>query len=319
MPRARRWSDLIPGVLAIVAAIVGVAGVLAFARVGTVRGAKFRVYATVAEARGLSPGSEVWVAGERVGTVDGIDFLDTSADTTQRLLLTLSVLERARPVIRRHAAVSVHPGGSLVGAPVVSLALGSPQEPMVRPGDTLRAPRMTSLDQTKLELSSATQEAPLVIANVRLLGAQLRAARGTLGAFGIEGRSTLATTGRAAGRFMATMRGGRGTVPRLLGGGGARSYARRALARVDSIRALVGGTSGTTSIGRFRRDSTLLRTIAEVQADLDTVATVLAEPRGAAGRLQHDQALADEVQRARAELAAIVADIKRNPLRYLPF
>jgi len=109
-------------------------------------------------------------------------------------------------------------------------------------------------------------------------------------------------------------------VPRLLAGGGpAESYVRGALARADSVRALVGAASGTTSLGRFRRDSTLLRTVTSVQADLDSAATALAESRGTAGRLQHDRALAEAVQRARSALAAIVADVKRNPLRYLPF
>jgi hypothetical protein len=47
------------------------------------------------------------------------------------------------------------------------------------------------------------------------------------------------------------------------------------------------------------------------------VAAALAVPAGTAGRLQHDEALTQQVTRIRSELAALVADIKRHPLRYL--
>jgi hypothetical protein len=317
MPRPRRWTDLLPGVLALVFLMAGAGAVLLFARVGTVRGAKFRIFATVQEARGLSSGSEVWVAGKRVGIVDAIDYLPPSADTTQRLLLTLEILEASRPVIRRGADIGVHPGGNLIGAPVVTIALGSPGEPAVTTGDTLHAPPETDMDRVKGDFQAATGEAPLIIANVRLLAAQLRATRSTLGAFGIDGKASVSRAGRAASGLMSTVRSSGGSVGRLLAGGDATRYAMEALARADSVLRLVVAPTDVRSFGRFRRDSTLLRQVALVRADLDTVAAALALPAGTAGRLQHDEALTQQVARARSELAALVADMKRHPLRYL--
>lgn len=316
MPRPRRWIDLLPGVLGLVCLAAGAGAVLLFARVGTIHGAKFPLYATVQEARGLSAGSEVWVAGKRVGIVDAIDYLPPSTDTTERLLLKLEVLEATRPIIRRGAAIGVHPGGNLIGAPVVTIALGSPDQPPVSPNDTLRAPPETDMDRVKGDFQAATGEAPLILANVRLLGAQLRATKGTLGAFGIDGKASVSRAGRAASGLMTTVRSPRGSVGRLLGGDATR-YAMEALARADSIRQLVTAPPAVQSLGRFRRDSTLLREIAVVRADLDSVTAALALPAGTAGRLQHDEALTQQVARIRSELAALVADIKRHPLRYL--
>jgi len=317
MPRSRRWTDLLPGVLALLLLVAGAAAVLMFARVGTLHGAKFRLYATVPEARGLSSGSEVWVAGERVGVVDGIDYLPPSADTTERLLLTLHVLERMRPVIRRGAAIGVRPGGNLIGAPVVTIALGTPDHPAVSPDDTLRAPPETDLDSARTDFQAATNEAPLIIANLRLLGAQLRAARGTLGALGIDGPSHIARTEGAAIRFVGDARSSAGTVGRLMRDGAAARYASQALARADSVRRLVTAPPARQSLGRFRRDSSLLRQVESVREDLDTVAAALALPAGTAGRLQGDSALAQEVARTRSELSALIEDIRRHPLRYL--
>jgi hypothetical protein len=317
MPRPRRWIDLLPGVLGLAFLMAGAGAVLLFARVGPIHGKKFRLYATVQEARGLSAGSEVWVAGRRVGIVDAIDYLPPSTDTTQRLLLTLEILEATRPVIRRGADIGVHPGGNLIGAPVVTIALGAPEQPPVFSEDTLRAPPETDMDRVKGDFQAATGEAPLILANVRLLAAQLRATKSTLSAFGIDGKASVSRAGRAASGLMTTVRSPRGSVGRLLGAGDATRYAKEALARADSVRQLITAPPTVQSLGRFRRDSTLLAEIAIVRADLDTVAAALAVPAGTAGRLQHDEALTQQVTRIRSELAALVADIKRHPLRYL--
>ncbi|AHG90160.1 Mammalian cell entry related domain protein [Gemmatirosa kalamazoonensis] len=319
MPRPRRWSDLLPGLLAIALLAGGVAAVLLFARVGTVHGAKFRLFATVQEARGLSSGSEVWVAGKRVGVVDAIDYLPPSSDTAQRLLLTLHVLENVRSVIRRGADVGVHPGGNLIGAPVVTIALGDARQPPVSPDDTLRSPPETDMDRARSDFQDATGELPLILTNVKLLDAQLRATRGTLGAFGIDGASTMTRAMGTASGFMTRVRSSRGPVGRLMARDGASHYAREALARADSVRQLIAAPPSQQSLGRFRRDSTLLGAVAAVRAELDTVATVLARSEGTAGRLQHDQALTQSVTQTRAELAALIADLKRHPLRYLAF
>jgi hypothetical protein len=262
----------------------------------------------------------VWLAGQRVGVVDGIDFLPPSTDTTQRLLLTLHVLQQVRPMIRRGAEIGVHAGGNLIGAPVVTIALSRPAQPPVLDDDTLHAPAETDVDRARAQLEDATTEAPLILADVRLLGAQLRAARGTLGAFGIDGGvAKVSRTEATAARLVARARSPHGIIGRLTTADGATRYAREALARADSVRELVTAPPTALSLGRFRRDRTLFAEIDSVRSELDLVAKRLAESAGTAGRLQHDSALAEEVARARAELAALLADLKHHPLRYLAF
>jgi phospholipid/cholesterol/gamma-HCH transport system substrate-binding protein len=319
MSRQRRWSALLPGVIALVLLIASMAAVVVFARVGNVRGRKMRLYATVPEARGLSSGSEVWLAGARVGTVDDIAFLPASSDTTRRLLLTLQVLDRVHPVIRSGAAIDIRPGGNLIGAPVVEIGLGTPHDPPIEAGDTLHAIAETDLDRTRVDFESATAEFPLVIANLRVLATQLRAAHGTLGAIGIDHRRANGGVRAALGRTIRTARRSTVSVGFSAIDGDTRRYASELLARVDSIRHVVGSSTDTRSLGRFRGDTTLLMKIASLRRGLDEVAASLASSRGAAGRLQHDEALSQEIAHARAELSAIMTDLKRNPLRYLAF
>jgi hypothetical protein len=93
--------------------------------------------------------------------------------------------------------------------------------------------------------------------------------------------------------------------------------ARLAVARVDSIRALL--SSDSTSYGRFRRDSTLLRELASLRVEVDSVKSRLDSPDGTLGRLRADSALFAALNGAQHELTLIMADIQRRPLRYVHF
>ena len=92
---------------------------------------------------------------------------------------------------------------------------------------------------------------------------------------------------------------------------------RASLAQTDSIRALLG--SSENSLGRFRRDSTLLASVTKVRATLDSLQRLAASPNGTIGRFRADSAIMMNIQRDRAALDSLIADIKKHPLRYTPF
>jgi hypothetical protein len=316
MPRARSWADLKFGLLTLALVVAGAIGVLVFARVGALHGDTVRIYAVTSHARGLVAGSsEVWLAGQRIGLVREIGFRPPAADTSARVLLALELLDEHAAVVRRDAAVEIRAGGSVIGAPVVSLGTGTDRAPAIRAGDTLVARGDQDLDAVRAEFAVLGTQVPAILANVRILGSQLRSARGTLGALGVEGDDRLAETAGAARALLARVRGD-GTLGRTLRGGLLGTQARGILARTDSVRALLA--SSRTSIGRLRADSALPNAVAALRADLAAVSAALGETRGTAGRLRRDDALATQLARARAEVDALAADLKRNPVRYLP-
>jgi len=66
MPRRTSWRELIVGLVAL-AVVTGVGlVVLVFARVGTLHGSTFRLFAVTGEARGIIHSSEVWLGGQKV-------------------------------------------------------------------------------------------------------------------------------------------------------------------------------------------------------------------------------------------------------------
>ena len=100
MARATSWRDLWLGPLALLVVVVGGGAVLRFARVGALHGETVPLYAATPHARGLLPGSEVWLDGQKVGVVRGVGFRPSYADTVAPVLLSLEVLSEALPLIR---------------------------------------------------------------------------------------------------------------------------------------------------------------------------------------------------------------------------
>jgi hypothetical protein len=93
--------------------------------------------------------------------------------------------------------------------------------------------------------------------------------------------------------------------------------ARQTLARADSVRRLLSEGRGT--FGRFQRDSTLPRAIAEVRDDVSIVRALLTEARGTAGRATADRAIAVQLSRAQQQMDSLFADMRQHPLRYIAF
>ena len=84
-----------------------------------------------------------------------------------------------------------------------------------------------------------------------------------------------------------------------------------------SVRTLLA--SNNTSLGRFRRDSTLLTEVADIRSELSKVQALLDEPRGTAGRVMHDTALTVALGDVQREMSLLFADIKAHPFKYLSF
>jgi hypothetical protein len=318
MAHPRRWLDLKLGIIAGLIVLAGALFILVFLRVGSLHGKKFTLYVSTDEARGVIRGTEVWLDGQRVGTVKNVDFRPPTVSQKERLLLTLSLLEDARPHIRTDTRVQVRAGGSLIGDQVVYMSSGTTRSRAVATGDTIHAGEQGDFESVSSEFALASREFPGIIENVKLLSAQLKSTEGTLGALGVETNANLTSARARAARLMNRLSNGTGSVSLALGASDLiRARASRAMAEADSIRALLA--SDRHSFGRFRRDSTLLWDVKHVRDELQRVQAMAASPDGTIGRLRADSALAISLHRDVASLDSLFADIKKHPLRYVAF
>jgi phospholipid/cholesterol/gamma-HCH transport system substrate-binding protein len=319
MPRRTSWRELVIGLIAL-AVVTGVGlVVLVFARVGTLHGDTFRLFAVTGEARSIIHSSEVWLGGQKVGAVKDVQFLPPTMDSTARVLIVMDVLSSAQQGIRLNSSAQIRSGGTLIGSPVVYLSIGTATSRVVHPGDTIHALPQSDLETVSSEFAIASRQFPQIISNIKLLNQQLHGVKGTLGAFSVERGGVQLTRARdQASLILARLSTPNGTVglafnsePSLI------ERARRAMSRADSIRALVANPTG--SYGRLRRDSTLFREVADVRNELDIIRARMASPNGTVGRVRADSTLLDALANTHREMTLIMADIKRRPLRYIHF
>jgi phospholipid/cholesterol/gamma-HCH transport system substrate-binding protein len=320
MAKTLRWNDLKIGLLSTAGIVAAGLGVLIFGRVGTLHGATFQVYVATKAARGVIRGTEVWLDGQKVGLVRDIAFQPPTADPNNRIVIKLKVLKSAQPHVRLDTRIQVRSGSSLIGDQVVFMSSGTARMRQVADGDTIHSSEQVDYESLSADAAEATKDFPAIIENVKLLSAQLRSVNGTLGALGIEG--TGGGMGRVSARASSIIdrlsSSSTGTVGLALTNRELMlARARRSMAQTDSIRALLG--SSEHSLGRFRRDSTLLGHVTSVRSALDSLQRLAASPNGTIGRFRSDSAIMMNIQRDRAALDSLIADIKKHPLRYTPF
>jgi len=320
MGRRLGWSSVRGGLIAI-AVIVGICvATLKYARVGALRGDRVQLYAAVGAARGVLKGSEVWLLGQKVGRIADIRFRPPAeSDTGARVLIEMEVLEKHSAAMHRDAEAQIRPGGSVIGAMVVYLTPGTAGAPAIRDGDTLRAKPQSESEAATAQFAAVTRELPAVMSDVRAIRAELQSTRGSVGAFMQSGgvdRAPIRAAGAHVARIRERLGGGPGSLARIMNGGlGTR--ASRVMARADSVRALVG--SSGTSLGRFRGDSALITEVASIRTELGELRASLADSRGTAGRVLHDSAAFSALGEVHREMTLLLADLKKNPLRYSPF
>jgi hypothetical protein len=320
MARRLSWSDVRGGAVAVLAIVLVAAATLKYSRLGTLHGETMPLYARVGEARGLLVGSEVWLSGQKIGKVTDIVFLSpTAADTSARIEIRMQVVAKHRAAIHRDAIAQIRAGGSVIGAPVVYFTPGTARTAVIQPGDTVTTHPQVDAEGATAQFSVASREFPVIINNVKILSTQLQTTEGTIGAFmngpGGPGVGEMARTSALTAQLGARLSGG-GTVGQFMQGGVTRR-AQVVMARADSIRTLIA--SPNTSLGRYRKDSTLMVEVGYIRDELSLVRLQLEQSRGTAGRVMHDSAITNSLADAQRQMSLLFADIKKHPLRYLLF
>lgn len=316
MPPHLSWRDLIPGLIAL-ATLIGVgAAVLLFTGVGRIRGDTQHVHVVTTQARGVTRGTEVWLSGQKIGVVEDIGFRGPSSDSSGTVVLTLKLRASDATLVRRDSRVRVRAGANVIGPMVVYVEGGTPGSQTLRDGDTLHADTQSDMSVATARLGEAMANAGPIMADAKRIIALAADDRGTVGALLTAMQSGSGPIGEARALF-ATATARRARASLSPGPRDVMARARVAMARVDTIRALLASPS--SSLGRFRRDSTLARDIGALAEELARVRSDLAAADGTLPRLRRDSTIWFAVSAAREEMALLFEDVRKHPVRYLNF
>jgi len=230
-------------------------------------------------------------------------------------VIVVTVRAQDAKQIRRNSSAQVRAGTSIIGPAVVYLTAGTPRSPTVRNGDTLRAHAQTDLEVAGAKLDSVTTDFAPMMADAHVVFARIRDTSGTIGAMLHEGPSGKISTLRT--RFVQLREQTFGGEVDLSGRANLATRMRSALARVDSVRALLA--SPRSSFGRFRRDSTLGSTVAALRDELTVLQITVDSADGNVKRFKSDSALTRSVEDSRRAMSQLFDDIRRRPFHYVHF
>jgi phospholipid/cholesterol/gamma-HCH transport system substrate-binding protein len=315
MPRQLHWRELTAGIIAVAAIAVLVMVTLVFARVGGLHGKKVTLYVVTDAVTGVLKGTEVWLSGQEAGLVKDVSFRATSTDTLERLIIRIELLESALPSVRRDSYAQIRPSGSFLGKRIIFIASGSATAPPLHDGDTVYTRQKTASD---LEGDVATVGPALsqLVAGLADLDTMIKNPLGTIGNARSRGLSRMPEIRGRVSSITSKASRGEGTI-----GLASRTHlmerASHVMAATDSIRTLMSSNKGT--LGRFRRDTTLVTKANGVLAALDSLMLLASNPVGRMEAAHPDSSLTKELSRTRGLLASLIKDIKKHPARYISF
>ena len=339
MPRTRSlaWSELKIGVLTIVAIVI--AGVLIFSLTGS-KGffwQRYTLKTRFANVAGLASGSPVRVAGVEVGSVKGIAFAGEQVDvifdvsrSMRERITDQSVASLGSVSLLGESAVDITP--ATTGTPI-------PEYGYVPPG------------RAKGSLADVSEQATQGIDQLSGLIRDMREGKGTVGKLMTDDRlyDDLHNFVSTAGAVAQGIREGRGSIGKLLNdpktaqsleasltnleaitrqinsGGGSigklvkdDAFSRSLTGATDNLQTLLARLNrGEGTAGKLMTDSALYTRLDALATKFDQLAANLNAGQGTAGQLLKDKQLYENINGAVTDLRKLVADIRRDPKKYL--
>lgn len=338
--KALTWTELRVGLLVIVSLAVLAASTL---YVGSGGGSpfarKYRVKALMTDVNGLKPGAPVRVGGVEVGTVKEVDFDPRGSGMVE---VAMELDRRVSDRVTSRSQVTLGTLGFL-GEKAVDITSAPGGEPVPDEG-YVRAAAEDPFKGLLTDAQESTQHLKKILARmdagegtigkalrdeelydrmndvaVRLQAVmdKLESPRGPLG--------RLVNDEDMARRMSESVRSLHSVVSRIDEGKGPLGALSRDEAMAGELRAVTssleeitrGLRAGEGTMGRLLTDDTLHQRLDTLTARLDRVMAKLEGTDGTGGRLLNDPALYDNMNAAARDLRGLIADMRRDPGKYL--
>jgi phospholipid/cholesterol/gamma-HCH transport system substrate-binding protein len=339
MPRTRSlaWAELKFGLIAVFAIVM--AGLLIFA-VGGSGGFFWQNYplkVRFPNVAGLMNGSPVRVSGVEVGSVSDVELVPGGAD------VSFNIIEDMRPIVTDRSFAKIG-SISLLGEGAVDIEPGLGGTPIPDWG-------YVPTGKAAPTIAELTEQAGTGIADVTAMIADLRAGKGTVGklltdeAVYRDFNNLISAADRvaqnvAAGRgtlgkfandpkvydemnasvanlnaITTKLKNGEGSLGQLLNDPTLSKSITATSANLESVSGRLNRGEGTA--GKLLTDDALYKRMDSLTARLDTVLQNLNNGEGTAGQLLHDKQLYENMNQTVGEMRALIAEIKKDPKKYL--
>lgn len=313
------WEELRVGVVALVSLALLAAGIVFVGRVGNVFGERYRLVTLMQSGAGLTPGAAVQLAGQSVGQIQRIEWIEPGRrpESGATVALWLSVDREVQDQIRTDSRARLRTQG-LLGDRVVDIHPGSPDAPVLEPGDTLASSEPLDYQEILEKASGAVTELTRLTRSLEELTRGALQGEGSLGRLVTDETLYRRLTGLSAEleRFLERAADERGSLGQLMTD--RRLYDRLVslTASLDSVTARVARGEGT--LGRLVTDDSLYADLRSVAVRSDSLLRRLERGEGSAGRLLEDERLYEELLKTLTDFNALLDDVRRDPRKYVP-
>lgn len=300
------WGNLKTGILLIVAIV------LLFWASFTGGGSsifepKNQFVAFFGNVNGLLPGAPVWMSGVEVGNVKSVKFVNVSSD--KQVQVVCRVERSVWHMVTEDATVHLGTIGFL-GDKYVEVIPGSKDRPVLASGDTLETVPISDASALFESGEQAFDNVGGLARNLDTLLSRMNAGEGTLGQLATDAELYRNMTALLSNLTILTtdlQRNQERIVTSIEKTG-------NALERVSAQ-----ATENTGTLGRLMNDPHLYDNLAATSARLDTIMTYIQTADGTLGLMVRDTGLYVEMVNLLHRTNNLVADIERNPRKYLKF
>jgi phospholipid/cholesterol/gamma-HCH transport system substrate-binding protein len=339
MPRTRSlaWSELKIGIVAVVAIGMAVMFVIAVGGQGGFSWEQYELVTKFPDVKGLKGGAVVRVAGVEVGKVDEVTLTGSEVE------VRLKVNEENKSRITENSRATIG-SLSLLGEPVIDI-LPSTQGRQLQDGDFLPAGRAPG------QLADVAEGATQALHQVTGIMQDIRSGKGTVGKLFTDDQIYKEVNGliESAGVVASELARGKGTMGMLVRDPAAYTRLNNALGYLqDSLQRINAGegslgkllnedalaknlTSATANFDQIgarlnRNDNTMGRLLTErelydkftsLTGRIDALTEALQKGEGSAGQFLKDKQLYDHLNSAASEMRQLIADIRKDPKKYL--
>lgn len=256
----------------------------------------------------LRAGAQVWIGGREVGRVKAIGFRPVSQDSGASVAVRVEIATEYQPLVRADSKVRFA-SERLIGEPAINISPGSPAQRMLEEGDTLFALAPASaaqaiaslfrLRQTMDSLLQATRAVAPLAARTQVQLTRLTTNLGRVQAEFAQLRA--AFTGGSADLFL--------NDPAL----------GEALHQVTTTVSQLG-PAFQAAAGRYT-DPAMRQSFTRLQQRTNKISQQLTHLQkqlagGSLSRFARDSALMRALHQTQVEVDALVAETRRNPLRF---
>ncbi len=317
MKRATRisWEELRVGLVIVIAVAAGIFAMFELGQAANLFTSRYRLIAYLKNAKGLAKGAAVTINGQVAGSIESIEFLPISNDTTRNLRITVAIDRRLQPQVRGDSRATLQSLG-LLGDKVFNISTGTAKYSVLQPGDVV--PLATSLDYDQVVQQAGTAVTAMVALtqDLKSISGSIIKGEGTMGQL-ITNRSlynALTGTLQQTNTLLARLQDQHGTLGHLIDDPTLYENLTAAVASIDSLATALSSRKST--LGRLLRDDTLYTHMVSVAVGADSLVKSVESGNGFAGKMLRDQQLYDQLLKAVTDLNAVLANVRRDPNRY---